>query len=380
MNKDSKRWRNCAWLRALVFQWYKARGHDVSGFQRPFARDWEELLQASDRISAESREESFREARELQAAGVVELKTHRYRPYQIERVVIPFAVELRLRELFAGELPDAPDPKFDFASVDWASELAFLTSETVMVAPDDLLKLNEFLLKQPRTQQIIPIKERSLEIFGDEKRLDALVSTSLFRAGRLDWGKDLKCEIIGEPLGWKRGAVEAASKPIIVIENAATWHSYCRWNTERKLFGAVVYGCGNRFVDGIRYIGDIFDELGGSRSTVLYFGDLDGRGLEIPQEATLYARSVGLPAIEPHLWSYRQLLTLGQGQEQSVDGETPSAILCDWLGELAEPVRRLFAANQRLPQEHVGWEYLRNQSAVLKPMLAGIPEPRIFQP
>ena len=70
-----------------------------------------------------------------------------------------------------------------------------------------------------------------------------------------------------------------------MIENAATWHSYCRWNVERALFSAVVYGDGNRFVNGIRYLKDLFAELGGLRR-VLYFGDLDPQGLLIPQEAS----------------------------------------------------------------------------------------------
>jgi hypothetical protein len=361
MNLDSKRWRGCAWLRALVFQWHKSRGFAAANFQRPYSRDWEELLQAGNLISAELRAEAFREAKELEAAGLVDLKTVRYRLYQIERIVIPFAAEPLLRELFAGELPAPPDPRFDFASVKWASQLAFLNSESITVAPDDLLKLNQFLLKEPRTQTVVPIKERSLEIFGDEKRLDALVSTSLFRAGRLDWIGDLKCEIIGEPLAWKRGPTEAGRGPVIVIENAATWHSYCRWNAEHKLFSAVVYGCGNRFVDGFRFLPDIFSELGGLRR-ILYFGDLDPRGLEIPQEAAVLAQGLGLPPVEPHLWSYCQLLKLGTGQGQPYEGEAPSTELCDWLGEYADPVRQLFAAGQRLAQEHVGWEFLQKQT------------------
>lgn len=361
MNADSQRWRACAWLRAMVFQWHKARGHGASRFQRPFGTDWEELLEDSGLISAESRAESFREAKQLESAGFVELKTYRYRPYQIERVVIPFTAEPRLRDLFASELPDAPDPKFDFTSIQWASELAFLNNESVNVSPDDLLKLNEFLLKKPRTQSSAPIKERSLEIFGDEKRLDALVSTSLFRAGRLDWERDLKCEFIGEPLAWQRGPNEASAQPLLVIENAATWHSYCRWNVERRLFSAVVYGCGNRFVDGIRYLPDIFAELGGPRR-VWYFGDLDPRGVEIPQEATFQGRTLSLPPVEPHLWSYRQLLAVANGRRQPYDGEPPSSTLCDWLGDCAELARQLFAAGQRLAQEHIGWEYLSKQA------------------
>jgi hypothetical protein len=361
MNLDSKRWRGCAWLRALVFQWHKSRGFAASNFQRPYSRDWEELLQAGNLISAELRAEAFREAKELEAAGLVDLRTVRYRPYQIERIVIPFAAEPRLRELFVGELPEAPDPRFDFSSVKWASPLAFLTSESVTVAPDDLLKLNQFLLQEPQTQAVVPIKERSLEIFGDEKRLDALVSTSLFRAGRLDWVRDLKCEFIGEPLAWKRGPAEAASGAVIVIENAATWHSYCRWNSQRNLFSAVVYGCGNRFMDGFRFLPDIFRELGGPRR-ILYFGDLDPRGLEIPQEASVLAQNLGLPFVEPHLWSYRQLSKLGTGHGQPYDGDAASPELFDWLGDCAEPVRQLFAARQRLAQEHVGWEFLQSKT------------------
>ncbi len=288
----------------------------------------------------------------------MDLKTVRYRPYQIERIVIPFAAEPRLRELFAGKLPAPPDPQFDFASVKWAPQLTFLTSESVAVAPDDLLKLNEFLLQKGRTKSVVPIKERSLEIFGDEKRLDALVSTSLFRTGRLNWLKDLRCEIIGEPLGWKLGPVEAIAYPILVIENAATWHSYCRYNAERKLFSAIVYGCGNRFMDSATYLTDIFQSVGGARRT-FYFGDLDPQGLRIPQTASKFLQTAGLPAVEPHLWSYRQLLMLGAGHRQPCDDEPPSPALCDWLGECAEPARQLFAANQRLAQERIGWEFLQ---------------------
>lgn len=49
----------------------------------------------------------------------------------------------------------------------------------------------------------------------------------------------------------------STSPTTIVIENAATWHSYCRWNAEAQVFSGVVYGDGNRFADGIRCLPDI---------------------------------------------------------------------------------------------------------------------------
>ena len=364
MIADARRWRSCAWLRELVQQWHAARGYsEPAEFQRPFSRDWEELLKSASLLSAEARNEAFRDAKALESAGIVELRTERYRPYQILRVIVPFAAEVRLRELFSDELPGRPEAAFDLTSVTWSPKLAFVAASRIAVAPEDLLKLNTFLFNDHGSRPIIPIKERSREIFGDEKRLDALLSTSLFRNGRLDLKNDLCCELVGEPLGWKRGPVEAAAQPIIVIENAGTWHSYCRWNNERKGFSAVVYGCGNRFADGVRYLADIFTELGGPRR-VLYFGDLDPQGLLIPQEASGRAKSAGLPAVEPHLWSYAAMLRVSKEDGQPWEGEPPSATLCDWLQSLADSGRRLFALNQRLAQEHVGWEFLQTVVAM----------------
>jgi hypothetical protein len=251
--------------------------------------------------------------------------------------------------------------KVDLRSIPWAPELRFLASARVFVPIDDLLKLQEFFARGGRTKPMVPIKERSLEIFGDEKRLDQLErGSTLFGDGRLKL-ETLRCAIVPEPLPWTPGL--NSNGPIIVIENAATWHSYCHWNVEQQLFSAVVYGCGNRFVDGVTTLDSIFKSLGGSRR-IFYFGDLDPQGLLIPQEASGRACAAGLPAIEAHLWSYRQLLALGEGRGQSWEGEPPSLTLCDWLGALAESTRQLFAAGKRLPQEHVGWEFLKTKSGV----------------
>jgi hypothetical protein len=164
---------------------------------------------------------------------------------------------------------------------------------------------------------------------------------------------------VPEPLPWT--AELDSSGPILVIENAATWHSYRRWNAERKLFSGIVYGCGNRFLDSATYLGEIFKSLGSS-PCILYFGDLDPRGLLIPQVASIRVQEVGLPPMEPHLWSYRQLLAVARDRGQAWEGEPPSSTLCDWLGDCAEPARKLFSAGLRLPQEFVGWEHLRNHT------------------
>jgi hypothetical protein len=178
--------------------------------------------------------------------------------------------------------------------------------------------------------------------------------SALFGEGRLT-PETLRCFIVSEPLPWTSGPKPEG--PVLVVENAATWHSSCRWNAERKLFGAVVYVCGNRFMDGVLSLREIFAALR-SLGPVLYFGDLDPQGLLIPQEASARAQAAGMEVISPHLWSYHQLLTLGRGRGQHWEGEPPSTTLCNCLETCAEPARQLFAAGQRLAQEHAGWEYL----------------------
>ena len=344
----------------LFAQWQRARGNRTEAASRPFSRGWEDMLEDAGIVSATDRSDADRDARALESGGWIEIKTVRYRPHLIGRIVMPLEMEVRWCEAF-GFKPASDEESRLIREFNWEPKLAFLREFRSSITFEDLRQLNDFLKDDVTARGIVPIKERSLQIFGDEKRLDSLLGSTLFRSDRLDLNRDLHCETVGEPLPWKRGPVEAAQQPIIVIENAATWHSYCRWNNEQKLFSAVIYGCGNRFVDGVRYLEDIFKELGGPRR-IFYFGDLDPQGLVIPQEASNRAQALGWPAIEAHAWSYHQLVSLGEGRGQPWEGETPSSTLCDWLGECAEPVRRLFASSKRLAQEHVSWDFLNKQS------------------
>jgi hypothetical protein len=346
----------------LFAQWQRARGGRSEPASRPFSRGWEDLLEDARLVSAAERSEAERDAKNLEADGWVKIKCVRYKAHLIERIVLPLECEARWRDAF-GFVPPSNEEMQRIREFAWEPELCFLREARLNIPFSELKQLNEFIKDRNHEPILVPIKERSLQIFGDEKRLDALVSSSLFRSGRLDLNEHLSCEIIGVPMAWKRGPSAAAGQPIIVLENAATWHSYCRWNSQRALFSAVVYGDGNRFADGIQYLPDIFAELGGPRR-ILYFGDLDPQGVLIPQEGSARAQGARLPPVEPHLWSYTQLLSLGAGHGQPWDGEPPSSTLCDWLGSCADSAKQLFARRQRLAQEHIGWEFLRNRSVM----------------
>jgi hypothetical protein len=345
----------------LFAQWQRARGSRLEPSTRPFSRAWEELLEAAQLISAADRIEAERDARALAAEGWIEVKTVQYKPHLLARIQIPLAVEDRWRNAF-GFVPPSDEEVRRIREFAWCPKLAFLRDCRINIPFDDLQKLDAFLKQGSSIRETTPIKERSLEIFADEKRLDVLIESVLFRSERLNLERDLFCEIVGEPLPWKRGPIEASQQALIVLENAATWHSYCRWNAQRRIFSGVIYGCGNRFIEGVRYLEDIFAELGGPRR-VFYFGDLDPPGLWIPQEASRRSQARGLPAIGPHLWSYRKLLLLGASHEQAWDGEMAAPEICDWLADCAQPVRKLFSSSQRIAQECVGWDLLRRDNS-----------------
>ena len=331
-----------------------ARGDRVGQSRLPFSRDWEKLLEDAGLTTAELRSEAERDAREFRVAGLVEIKPPRLRPQFIERIHIPLLAEERLARLFDDPI-ETEREAIDRASIAWEPELAFLATARLGVPVEDLLRINKFLAEGGRALPLVPLKERSVTIFGDEKRLDALRTTVLFRADRLQLG-DLRCESVAEPLGWIRGPVRTGR--FLVLENAATFHSFARWNARVARFTAVIYGGGYRFVDGVGFLSEIFKETEES-GQVFYFGDLDPEGLRIPCLGGERARLLGGGPVEAFLPAYRYLLNLPTSCRSGLADEL-SPNHASWLGEVADEVDALFQARQRIAQEWLGWEFLSN--------------------
>lgn len=340
----------------LFARWRQARGSRSAPAQRPFSRSWEELLEQAGLLSAIERQEAERDARQLAADGWLELRSVRYKPYLVERVILPLAQEERWCAAF-GFVPETDAEARRRHEFPWQPELEFLRTSRIDLPWEELQQLNSFLATQPTERPLVPIKERSLEIFGDEKRLDALRGSSLFGTGRLDAEQNLRCEVVGEPLGWKRGPRNTGQ--VIVLENAATWHSYVRWNEQVQTFSAVIYGRGLQTAQSTRYLRDILSELPDPQR-LWYFGDLDIPGIQIPQQASVYAQALGLPPLEAHHPSYRWLLELGRNRSTPWEGSQPARREdCAWLGELAEECWSIISSHRRIAQEVVGWDFLR---------------------
>lgn len=345
---------NLSIARELFSQWRKARGERTELASRPFSRDWEQLLEAAGQLAAAERSEAERDIRDLHAAGWLEARPVRYRPHLLDRIVIPFAAEARWRAAFGFTPPSDEEARLirDFA---WCAELAFVRDARVSLPFEDLRRLHDFFASGSPVRRLVPIKERSLQIFGDEKRLDLVAATVLFREDRLTLDH-LRCFVVAEPLGWRRGPHSAG--PVLVLENAATWDSFCRWNDRTGQFSAVVYGGGNRFSDSVGFLAEIFREIGGVRS-IRYFGDLDAAGLRIPQRASVRADRAGLPGVVAYHACYRWLLRVAA--EKSIPAAADDVVRrheCDWLGENADGAWAVLSRGHRLAQEHLNAEVL----------------------
>lgn len=255
----------------------------------------------------------------------------------------------------------APAPEgapIDHRSIAWPPELARLIDEP-RIAPDvltDLLAIKRFLAEGGRRRELVPLRERSVELLGDEKRLDVLVRSRL--AVRLGLGPELlRVRPVPVPIVWEPGPSSDATT-ILVIENLHTYDSFRRWNAREGAHLAVVYGAGKAFAGMLDDLGRIVVELGAYE--IHYFGDLDAEGLQIPASA---ARALGaLPLVPAAQW-YEMLLDRGVGRSlPDVEPTAPESGL-QWLPDRLRPrVKHLLVTGRRLPQELIGWDQLRGIS------------------
>jgi hypothetical protein len=203
---------------------------------------------------------------------------------------------------------------------------------------------------------MVPIKERSIQLFGDEKKLDRLKDTILFGPDGLSLNH-LRCFVVSAPLVFESGPEKA--RPLLVIENHSTYDSFCRWNAKRGEFTAIAYGAGDAFRSSVGFLPRII-EVSGAEPRVQYFGDLDYDGIRIPSQASRTAEKLGLPPIVSHARSYGRLIALAR-QDTLRAGEPwqLSDEFMNWLPPNVRPVAaELGRSGRRLAQEWLGYEAL----------------------
>lgn len=257
----------------------------------------------------------------------------------------------------AGAAPSPPEA----SRFPWCPELAWaagtrLSSEQF----DELRSIHHFLVAGGSTRPVVPSRERSLEFFGDEKRLDALARTGLFAPGRLDWAL-LRSKPEHPPLVW---TVLGPASTMLVVENHHTYVSIGRTLPEDGSIGVLAYGAGRAFVTSVGSALSLpMAKEGQALGRILCFGDLDEAGLRIPAEASVRSLELGLPKVEPATALYALLFECGKPARAARQVPADDArTLAAWLGPaLAARAERLLTSGQRLAQEWVGYERLVEQ-------------------
>lgn len=240
----------------------------------------------------------------------------------------------------------------------WHPLLAFAASERNHLRLQSAKRINEWLKGDPDLTLIVPIKERSLEIFGDEKRLDQLRAGTTSLYGQLSLAA-LGCRVCPIPLPFEPGPESARGQPVLIVENNDTWASFAHWNRGAGRYAAVAYaggGHGKSLAYDETFIDELLERFGSTE--LLYFGDIDPAGLHIASGAAeRRARRRALP-LQPAELLYAWLLAHGT-RTALQSAQRGSSADVTWLPEvLCAPVEALFAEGRRIPQESLGTRVL----------------------
>lgn len=287
---------------------------------------------------------------ELVAAGRVQLPSSRL----MDRTAQP---ALPQRVTLLGRAPAAPSPRQVARTVAWRPELAWAaTAEVTRAQLATLQQLNAWFRDAKPTCDV-PMRERSLEIFGDEKALDRLVPSVLFGPARLSLAQ-LRAYRSRPPLPAVRVGDGHA---LLVVENSDTFDTMVRLlDGDPGDVGHVAWGAGAAFEASVASVGRL-----PSITRVLYFGDVDADGLRFPTSASALAAQLDLPTVEPAVSLYRLLLEHGHRASggQRVDAARASSLVA-WLpADLRKTAAALLTSGERLAQEAVGTELLHRHLA-----------------
>lgn len=236
----------------------------------------------------------------------------------------------------------------DWLRVSWLPELGFWTTltESELVTAQ---AINDWLVRRRGKFLQVPLRERSLEIFGDEKYLDRRVRGNALFSGRLPLAA-IGAFLVPHPLPYRSAA--ARGQPLLVVENHHTYWSLAEWNALVRRYAAIVFGAGEAFCSSGPSLTQTMRECGADGA--LYFGDLDPAGILIP----LRFNEVSETAVSPAVDLYRFVLAGGKRRSPVARVAGDEKALQRWLPELEAQICGLWTSDQWVPQEALGMEQL----------------------
>jgi len=229
----------------------------------------------------------------------------------------------------------------------WAASLPTLSDARLR----DLIAINDWLVRTDGgNMPVVPVRYRSAEVFGDEKRLESMTRTNLFGTGRLSLHM-LACRRIPAPLP---AVVISAGPDVLVVENSDTY--WVAAETLSRLdnhpVGAVAWGCGKTFPSQVAALGVDIAGRGPVTGRVWYWGDLDPPGLRIAADAAAAATVAAAPQVQPAVGLWAALADRPVQDAGEIDWSTAPG--SHWLGaQLWDQLQYVRDAGGRIAQESV---------------------------
>lgn len=235
----------------------------------------------------------------------------------------------------------------------WIADLPLLSDEQIAF----LKRVHEGLVAGCLAQPA-PMKFRSLELTGHEKRLAQLAKSQLFARGRLDW-QLLGCIDDPLPLVWE----EVGPRPTLILFENASAFSVARTiltQIQDPPYGLIGYGGGARIARSLPYLRTISRQV----QEIDYVGDLDRDGLRIALAAQRIALETALPVPRPAPGIHRLMLDAARQfdhprgwphRKKRAPGTSSDAELLAFLPpDVRSTVAPIIAADRRIPEEVVG--------------------------
>jgi hypothetical protein len=223
-----------------------------------------------------------------------------------------------------------------------------------------------FLRDGGESRPTVPMRERSLELFGDEKRLDRLAATRLFTSGALTLAL-LRCHSVPIPFvsQWVPGVPDPRGTALLIAENHHTYASLLEVTRHSATLGGpgrhIGYGTGGQFPSAVLSV----PLLVPAPRRIVYFGDVDLKGLQIPAAANANARHAGLPDVVAAIPMYELLFEAQRRCPASPVSASVAAEAAAWLGPLAGQACEALVGGFRFSQEAVGYELLMKRRDML---------------
>jgi len=228
---------------------------------------------------------------------------------------------------------------------------------------EQILKLSDFLWnKKENLNTEMSVKERSYEIWGDEKFLESKEGKSICSFNKLD-NEMLNYYHAPEPFFCTEIKKKNKNATALIIENKDTWYSIGKAlnKSENKLFYGIeiallIYGEGNKATRK-NAVTDFINAISDSIGKVYYAGDIDIAGVNMMYECI----KNNAVKIEPFIPLYKSMISIADVNKMNkTDDNRGTGYNKEFLMEVNQYeqviVREILDNNKRIPQEILNYQ------------------------